>query len=82
MLADREVSTIAAVIDTLDLRGRYAHVRARGEIAGAPASTPKILLGRWVCATSDGIGSRREIARLVELQAADRWGCGGGGSKR
>jgi len=29
----------------LDLRGRDADVRARGEIAGAPATDPKILLG-------------------------------------
>jgi hypothetical protein len=33
------------VIDKLDLRGLYADVRARGEIAGAPATDPKILLG-------------------------------------
>ena len=38
------------VIDKLDLRGLYAEVRARGEIAGAPATDPKILLGLWVYA--------------------------------
>ena len=65
------------MIDKLDLRGLYADVRARGEIAGAPATAPKILLGFWVYATSDGIGSGREIARLVELHAAYRWLCGG-----
>ena len=43
--ADHEVRAIAAVVDKLDLRGRYADVRARGEIAGAPATDPKILLG-------------------------------------
>ena len=64
------------VIDKLDLRGLYAEVRARGEIAGAPATDPKILLGLWVYATSDGVGSGREIARLVELHAAYRWLCG------
>ena len=30
-----------------------------------------------VYATSDGVGSGREIARLVELHAAYRWLCGG-----
>jgi transposase len=49
----------------------------RGEIAGAPATDPKILLGLWGYATSDGVGSGREIARLVELHAAYRWLCGG-----
>ena len=75
--ADHEVRAIAAVVDKLDLRGLYAEVRARGEIAGAPATDPKILLGLWVYATSDGVGSGREIARLVELHAAYRWLCGG-----
>jgi len=37
---------------------------------------PKILLGRWSYATRDGVGSGREIARLVELYAAS-WLCGG-----
>jgi transposase len=46
--ADHEVRAIAAVVDKLDLRGLYADVRARGEIAGAPATDPKILLGLWV----------------------------------
>jgi transposase len=76
--ADHEVRAIAAVVDQLDLRGRYAEVRARGENAGAPATQrSKILLGLWVYATSDGVGSGREIARLVELHAAYRWPCGG-----
>jgi hypothetical protein len=42
---DHEVRAIAAVVDKLDLRGLYADLRARGEIAGAPATDPKILLG-------------------------------------
>jgi transposase len=76
--ADHEVRAIAAVVDQLDLRGLYADVRARGEIAGAPATqSPKILLGLWVYATRDGVGSGREIARLVEIHAAYRWLCGG-----
>lgn len=74
---DHEVRAIAAVVDQLDLRGLYADVRARGESAGAPATDPKILLGLWVHATCDGVGSGREIARLVELHAAYRWLCSG-----
>jgi hypothetical protein len=79
--ADHEVRAIAAVVDKLDLRGLCAEVRARGEIAGAPATDPKILLGLWAYATRDatrdGVGSGREIARLVELHVAYRWLCGG-----
>ena len=75
--ADHEVRAIVAVVDKLDLRGLHADVRARGQTAGAPATDPKILLGLWVYATRDGVGSGREIARLVELHAAYRWLCGG-----
>jgi hypothetical protein len=42
---DHEVRAIAAVVDKFELCGLYAAVRARGEIAGAPATDPKILLG-------------------------------------
>ena len=75
--ADHPVRAIAAVVDQLDLRGLYADVRARGETAGAAAIDPKILLGLWIYATSDGVSSGREIARLVELHAVYRWLCGG-----
>lgn len=68
---------IVAVIERLDLRGLYSQVRARGEVAGTPPIDPKILLALWVFATSDGVGSGREIAELVELHAAYRWICGG-----
>jgi hypothetical protein len=64
--ADHEVRAIAAVVDKLDLRGRYADVRARGEIAGAPATAPKILLGLWAHTTSDSrLGSLAHAARLA-----------------
>jgi len=74
---DHPARAIVAVVERLDLRGLYSQVRARGEIAGAPPIDPKILLGLWVYATSDGVGSGREIAQLVELHAAYRWICGG-----
>ena len=76
MPVDHEVRAIAAVVDRLDLRGLYAEVCARGEAAGATATDPKILLELWVYATSDGVGSGRELTQLVELHAAYRWLCG------
>ena len=63
--AGHAVRAIAAVVDQLDLRAFYADVRARGETAGAAAIDPKILLGLWIYATSEGVGSGRELARLV-----------------
>lgn len=74
---DHPVRAIVAVVERLDLRDAYGQVQARGETAGAPPIDPKILLGLWVYATSEGVGSGREIAQLVELHAAYRWICGG-----
>jgi transposase len=68
---------IGAVIERLDLSALYTQIEARGEVAGAPAIDPKILLALWVYATSEGEGSAREIGRLVQMHAAYRWLCGG-----
>ena len=74
---DHPARAIAAVIERLDLSALYAPIEARDEVAGAPAIDPKLLLGLWVYATSEGEGSAREIWRLTQLHAAYRWLCGG-----
>ena len=74
---DHPARTICAVIERLDVSALYAQIEARDEVAGASAIDPKILLGLWVYATSEGEGSGREIWRLTELHAAYRWICGG-----
>ena len=74
---DHPARAICAVIERLDLQVLYAQIEARDEVAGAPAIEPKILLGLWVYATSEGEGSAREIWRLTQMHAAYRWICGG-----
>ena len=74
---DHPARAICAVIERLDLSALYAQIDARDEVAGASAIDPKILLALWVCATSEGEGSGREIGRLTQLHAAYRWICGG-----
>ena len=74
---DHPARAIWAVIERLDLAALYAPIEARDEVAGAPAIDPKLLLGLWVYATSEGEGSAREIWRLTQLHAAYRWLCGG-----
>jgi transposase len=74
---DHPARAIGAVIERLDLSALYAPIEARDEVAGAPAIDPKLLLGLWVYATSEGEGSAREIWRLTQLHAAYRWLCGG-----
>lgn len=74
---DHAARAICAVIERLDLKALYAQIAARDEVAGTSAIDPRILLGLWVYATSEGEGSAREVWRLTQLHAAYRW-IGGG----
>lgn len=64
-------------LDDLDLAAFYESVGSREGSAGRPAIDPRILVALWLYATSDGVGSARELERLCELHAAYRWMCGG-----
>ncbi len=74
---DHPARALCAVIERLDLSALYAQIDARDEVAGASAIDPKILLGLWVYATSEGEGNGRELWRLTQMHAAYRWICGG-----
>jgi transposase len=74
---DHPARAIWAVVERLDLGALYEPIEARDEVAGAPAIDPKIQLGLWVYATSEGEGSAREVWRLTRVHAAYRWLCGG-----
>src|SRR5437867_10838035 len=50
---DHPARAICGVVDRLDLSVLYAQIEARGEVAGASAIDPKILLSLWVYATSE-----------------------------
>lgn len=64
-------------LEDLDLSGFYAPIGSREGAAGRPAIDPRILVGLWLYATSEGVGSARELERLCEFHAAYRWLCGG-----
>jgi transposase len=68
---------IWTVVERLDLSAFYDEIRARADHAGRPATDPKILLALWLYATSDGVGSGRELERLCRQEDAYRWICGG-----
>ncbi|MBI4842437.1 MAG: IS1182 family transposase, partial [candidate division NC10 bacterium] len=74
---DHPARAILAVVGRLDLDALYQPIRARDEMAGAPAIDPKVLLALWVHATSEGEASAREIWRLTQMHTAYRWLCGG-----
>jgi hypothetical protein len=59
--AVHEVRAIAAFVDKLDLRGSTPTFAPAARSPAHPPPCPKILLGLWVYATRDGVGSGREI---------------------
>ena len=74
---DHPARAIWAVVERLDLSPLYAQIRARDQVAGTSAIDPAILVALWVYATSEGVGSAREIERLIDMHAAYKWICGG-----
>ena len=54
---DHPARAIWAVLERLDLSRFYTGVRAAVDGPGRPASDPRVLLGLWLLATVEGIGS-------------------------
>ena len=60
-----------------DLSKLVEAIKARGSNAGRAAIDPRILFALWLYATLEGVGSGREVARLILEHDAYRWICGG-----
>jgi transposase len=52
-------------------------IRSTEDSPGRPAIDPRILLGLWLYATIDGIGSARALEKLCGEHVVYRWMCGG-----
>jgi len=74
---DHRARLVWAFVQGLDLSAFYDRIKARDEVAGRPATDPRVVLAVWLFATLEGIGSARAIDRLCQQHAADRWLCGG-----
>jgi transposase len=74
---DHRARMVWAFVEELDLSAFYARIKARDDVAGRPATDPRVLLAVWLYATLEGIGSARAIDRLCRQHAAYRWLCGG-----
>lgn len=74
---DHQARAVWAFVSRLDMGEFHERIRAREGVAGRPATDPQILLGLWILATLDGVGSAREIARLSTVHLAYQWMCGG-----
>lgn len=60
-------------LEELDLSAFYEPIRAVVSRPGRPTTDPQVLLGLWLLATVEGIGSARRLARLCEEHDAYRW---------
>lgn len=74
---DHEARAIWALVSRLDLRAFLKDIRSCEGVAGRPATDPAILLTLWLYASSQGVGSAREVAELCKRHDAYRWICGG-----
>jgi transposase len=74
---DHPVRAIWDYVQTLDLTPLEACIRAVEGVPGRNATDPKILLSIWLYATSDGVGSAREVERLCEECNPYKWLAGG-----
>ena len=75
--ADHRARALWSMVEKMDLSKFYEPIAARGADPGRPAIDPKLLLVLWLYATSDAVGSAREVARLCVSHDAYRWICGG-----
>jgi transposase len=66
-----------AWVERQDLSGMYEAIKVREGGVGRSAIAPEILLGLWLYATLDGVGSARQLSRLVLEHDAYRWISGG-----
>jgi transposase len=66
-----------AWVERQDLGAMYAAIKVRQGGVGRSAIAPQILLGLWLYATLQGVGSARQLSRLVLEHDAYRWMSGG-----
>lgn len=74
---DHPVRSIWSFVESLDMSEMYGRIKAAGSRPGRAATDPRLLLALWILATSEGVGSGRELARLCERDLIYRWLCGG-----
>src|SRR3981081_4338557 len=74
---DHPVRSVWAFVEGLDLSALHQVIKAREGQPGHPPAAPKLMLGLWLWATVDGVGSARELDRLCRDHLVYRWLCGG-----
>ncbi len=71
--ADHRARSVWAFVKALNLEPFYCDFEVTDHTAGRTAIAPEILVGLWLLATLDGIGSARELARRCETDIPYLW---------
>lgn len=74
---DHAVRIVWEWVQGVDVGALEAEIKAVEGRAGQNAIDPRILLGLWLLATLEGVGSARALDRLCVEHIAYRWLCGG-----
>ena len=77
--ADHHVRVIWSLVERLDLSPFRTGLKAWAGEAGRPATDPRLLVALWLWASTQGVGSAREVDRLCLCHDAYKWLCGGVG---
>ena len=75
--SDHRARIVMGFVESLDLQGLYDSIKSREGEPGRPPPDPAVLLGLWLYATIEGVGSARQLERLAERDLAYRWIAGG-----
>jgi transposase len=71
--ASHQARVLWNVLGTMDLTAFSAGCASVEGTAGRSLLSPRMLLTLWLYAISQGVGSAREIARLIKTDVAYRW---------
>jgi hypothetical protein len=74
---DHRARIVMSFMERLDLLALYDAIKSREGERGRPAADPAVLLGLWLYATIEGVGSARQLERLTERDVTYRWIAGG-----
>lgn len=74
---EHRVRIVWEMVEAYDLSRFYDRIEAIEGEAGRPAIDPRLLLGVWLYATLEGVGSARELDRMCAEHLAYQWLLGG-----
>src|SRR3984893_15909699 len=74
---DHSARVVMSMVESVDLQALYDSIKAREGEPGRPPPDPAVLLGLWLYATIEGVGSARQLERLTQRDLTYRWMVGG-----